>query len=586
VQKSKGDRKVNCHEINRILETKDADDLGVTEKSAIDRHLASCETCQGAWASFAEIASELIPAISPELHSRIDQLIAARLPSAPESMRRTFIAGSILALGVAAATIVFQVGDREREVAVTPAPGLPTAESLSPSEPEIMTFAEGLANDDAGTNLADSGSGAVPAPITDALDPRSLVVIADPGSNADTETLSKLDECHRGIVARLREIPGLNVIAGVAVTAFQNSGLTNEEIARELGAGSVLVLDDLAVCNFKLADSRTGAFIAGRVLATALVTAEEGLTFDTDNLDWDRFYDGLAQTVNDTLLTEEAELIAEAQATFLNTSLGEDERLAALYRTTSSTRSLPDAILSQAVIAALAQIMTTSPDPQNRRTAVLSVRGLYDAVLIDPLLYALNYDAETEVRRIAAGALHEYVSEPRVREALLNIIAEDRSDNPSIICCQGGLGEAARRALATDDELQALSLQQLRNTELTDFLRLQVLVDYLDREVGYLYRPDEVHSDVVFSIGRNSGDSTVRSRAWSVLARGAQNPAYVPTLLDDLSAHGDEDVRHSAAQALTQYADDAGVRAALERALETDACDCLRTILEPVLQAE
>jgi HEAT repeat protein len=67
---------------------------------------------------------------------------------------------------------------------------------------------------------------------------------------------------------------------------------------------------------------------------------------------------------------------------------------------------------------------------------------------------------------------------------------------------------------------------------------------------------------------------------------GARNPAYLPTLLDDLSSHVDQEVRHSAARALAQYADDASVRAALEHALETDPCDCLRSIVEPVLQAE
>lgn len=577
---------MNCHELNRILDTNDAKDLGVTEKAAIERHFASCGTCRSAWTSIAEIVSEPIPAISPELLARIDQLIAARLPDRPRSIRRTFIAGSLLVLGAAAATILLQVGDRDEELAETPDPRPPATESLPSSQNDETPMAGNRPSEPAVSDGADSASGAAATPASYALDPRSLVVLTDPRPNADADALAKLDECHRGVVARLRELPGLNVIAGVAVTAFQDTGMTNEQIARELGAGSVLILDDLAVCNSKLADSRTGAFIAGRIAATALVTSEEGLTFDTDNLDWNRFYDGLARTVSDALLMQEAELVAEAQATFLNTSLGEDERLAALYRTNSSTRSLPDAIFSQAVIAALAQIMTTSAEPQNRRTGVLSVRGLNDATLIEPLLYVLNHDAETEVRRVAAGTLHEYVSEPRVREALLNIIAEDRDDDPSIICCQGGLGETARRALATDDELRVLSLQQLMNTDLTGFLRLQPLVDFLDRDLMYSHVLDGAQANAVFSIGRGSDDATVRSRAWSVLARGSLDPAFVPTLLDDLAAHGNEDVRHSAARALVQYADDVSVRAALERALETDTCDCLRSVLGPVLQAE
>lgn len=577
---------MNCHELNRILEMKDANDLGVTEKAAIERHFESCGACRSAWSSFAEIVSEPIPTISPELHARIDRLIAARLPARPTSVRRAFTGGSLLVLGAAAATILLQVGNGDEELPSTADPRPPATESSSSSENDETASGGNRPNEAAVSAEVGSASDAASIPETYALDPRSLVVIAAGRRNADPAALATLDECHRGVVARLREVPGLNVIAGVAVTAFQNTGMTNEQIARELGAGSVLALDDLAACDASLADSRTGAFIAGRIAATAVERIGEGLTFDTDNVDWNRFYDGLARMVNDALLVDEAALIAEVQTTFLNTNLSEDERLAALVRTSSSSESPPDAVFTQAVVAALAQIMTTSPDLQHRRSAVLHLRGLDDATLIEPLVYVLNHDADTEVRRVAASTLHEYVDEPRVREALRNIIAQDRDDDPAIICCQGGLGETARRALASDDELQALSLQQLMNTELSDFLRLQPQVDYLDRDAGYSPQFDDAQSSVVFSLGRGSDDVTVRSRAWALLARGARNPEFVPTLLDDLAAHGDEDVRHSAAQALAQYADNADVRAALEQALETDTCDCLRTILEPVLQAE
>ena len=576
---------MNCHELNRILETKDANDLGVTEKGAIERHFASCGTCRSAWASFAEIVSEPIPAISPELHSRIDQLIAARLPARPRSARRAFVGASLLVLGAAAATIVLQVGDRDEELVATPDSRPPAMESLPPSESDETPPAGSPASAAAAGERPDSASDVAPGPASYALDPRSLVVIAAARSNADTDALAKLDECHRNVVERLGRLPGLNVIAGVAVTAFQNTGMTKEQIARQLGAGSVMSLDEFAVCNATLSDSQTGAFIAGRIAATSIASVE-GQTFRTDNLDWDRFYDGLASTVNDALLMEEAVLIAEAQAKFLNASLGENERLAALYRA-NSNGSLPDAVFSQSVIAALVQIMTTSTDLQNRRTAVLSVRGLDDATLIEPLLSAVNYDAVTEVRRVAASTLHEYVNEPHVRDALRSIVADDPDDDPSVICCELNLGQAARRALASDEELRALSLQQLMNTKLTDSQRLQPLIDYPDgRDIMGNHKPDEAQSNVVFSIGRDSGDPSVRSTAWLVLARGARNPAYVPTLLDDLAAHGDEEVRHSAARVLAQYADDAGVRAALEDALATDSCECLRTILEPVLQAD
>lgn len=575
---------MNCHELNRIIETKDANDLGVTEKAAIERHFASCGSCRNAWASFAEIVSEPMPAISPALRSRIDQLIAARLPTRPKSVRRAFIGGSLLVLGAAAATIALKVGDRDEALVATP-DSLPPSTELSPSDENDETPPAGLPTGEAAVGgAADSASGAAPAPDSYALDPRSLVVITEAGPNADANLLARLDECHRGVVARLRELPGLNVIEGVAVTAFQNTGMTSGQIARELGAGSVLVLDGLAPCHVTLSETRTGAFLAGRSAGRAIVT-EEGLSFDTDNLDWDAYYDRLAGTVSDALLMEDGELIAEAQATFLNTSLSEEERLRALYRTSASAGALPEAVFSQAVIAALVQIMTTSAEVQHRRDAVLSLADFNDASLIDPLLYALNYDAETAVRSVAASTLHEYLDEPRVRDALRRIVADDPDDDPSVICCEFNLGQVARRALASDDELRALSLQQLMNTELTDSERLQPLFNYPDgRDVVFADKLDKAQSDAAFSIGRDSGDSAVRSQVWRSLALGARNPAYLPTLLDDLAAHGDEEVRHSAAQALAQYADDTDVRAALERALETDSCDCLHSILEPVLQ--
>lgn len=50
-----------------------------------------------------------------------------------------------------------------------------------------------------------------------------------------------------------------------------------------------------------------------------------------------------------------------------------------------------------------------------------------------------------------------------------------------------------------------------------------------------------------------------------------------------LAGHADEDVRHSAARALTPYVDDPDVVAGFERALAEDSCDCLRSVLEPAL---
>ena len=86
------------------------------------------------------------------------------------------------------------------------------------------------------------------------------------------------------------------------------------------------------------------------------------------------------------------------------------------------------------------------------------------------------------------------------------------------LLCEYTLSEAARRSLASDDELRALSLDQLMNTELTDFQRLQPFVDFPDRSVSATTF-DAEQANVVFTIGRESDDTTVRSRAWSVLAK-------------------------------------------------------------------
>jgi HEAT repeat protein len=183
--------------------------------------------------------------------------------------------------------------------------------------------------------------------------------------------------------------------------------------------------------------------------------------------------------------------------------------------------------------------------------------GVDNPYLIDPLINSLNYDDAEHRRRAAAAALATFVAEPRAKVALEQARASDTSET---------VREAASLALSTVDERQQLALQVLLDEKLPPRDRLAATIRYQrrnDREVTLTAEA----AQAIFDIGLEATDPGTRAMAWGNLGRnGADSPAFLPVLLDDLANHSYDEVRTMAVFALRHYSEESEVRAALERA--------------------
>ncbi len=564
---------MNCQEVNFILDARAPEELGPTERQAVELHFTSCQGCRDAWAAYRELASQPIPKTPPDLRLRIATALAARAPAETRWPRRSLLLGSVLAVGAAvAAGVALQVAQRTPEIARRidePAPA--AAPALPVAAKEAPAAGAPVAGNQAAIASADGAalpSNTATNPAVLALDPHSIVVVAEPDPAADPQATAEFARCHEQVLEQLRAVQGLNVIAGARVSVFDRFSLLPEEIARELGAGTALVLKIMGhqpSCSATWFDTQTGA------------EQEPGVrAFDGDRQTdgWKSFAAKVAELTRDATLKDTSTLIADAQATVLNTALSDADRASALF----NLRQPPTWGLEgydDAVVAAAAQIAMTSRDAQARERAWVGLRGVADPYLTQPLIHSLANDADEDVRRAAAFALAYLVGEPGVRDALARAAAADPSQHRADSCCTPTVREAAERSLLSEQELVDLTLETLMNDSLTDQDRLRPIIESVDGRGVPVSLSDEA-ARAVFDIGRLSEDSGVRARAWWSLGRAGPRPEFGQALLADLTNHPEENVRGAAAARLVYYTDDPVVRTGLERAMAEDASQNVR----------
>ena len=569
---------MNCQEVNFILDARAPEELGPSERQSVELHFTSCPGCRDAWAAYRELAAQPIPKTPPDLRLRIATALAARAPAETRWPRRSLFLGGMLVVGASvAAGIAMQVAERTPEITRRidePAPAaaepVPAGAELAPTA--RLPVAANRANDLASAGGAALPSDAATSPARLALDPHSIVVLAVPDPAADAVATAEFAKCHEQVLQQLRAVRGLNVIAGERVAAFERFNLLPEEIARELGAGTTLVLKIMGhqpSCSATWFDTQTGAEQEPGVRAFR--------AFDGDGQPddgWKSFAAKVAGLTRDAALKDTSTLIAEAQATVLNTALSDADRASALF----DLRQPPTWGLEgydDAVVVAAAQIATTSRDAQAREAAWRGVRGVDHSHLTQPLLHSLANDPDEDVRREAAFALAYLVDEPGVRDALARAAAEDPSQHPAARCCLPAVREAAQRSLLSEQELVELTLETLMNDALTDQERLRPMMESADGRGVPASLGDEA-ARAVFDIGRRSEDSGVRARAWWSLGRAGPNPEFARALLADLTTHVEENVRGAAAAGLAQYTDDPAVWTGLERAMAEDVSQNVR----------
>jgi hypothetical protein len=377
-----------------------------------------------------------------------------------------------------------------------------------------------------------------------------VVLRTDPA--ATPQAAADLAACHAAIVRELRAVNGLIVVAPELVAPFLATDLRDQEIARRLGAGSVLVVTGMNRCRAQQLDVRTGAPRAGLMYGGPPDRAET----------WNQFSTALAGAVADATLKDAATLIAEARAAVLNPALDDRERTTALFKLRQQLG--PQRALEADIVAAAVQIGSTSREPGTRRAAWVLLRGTVDPAVVQPLLAALARDPVPDVRSAAALTLHGFVDDPVVSDALARAAAEDPDAEPRVPCCILTVRESARRALLSEDELRASIAAAARDETLSPQKRLGGLNSSVDgRALGFPL--DDETARAVLDIGRRADDPVLRAQAWGTLSRASLTAEATRTLLDDLSGHPDAEVRAAAARALRRYPDDPADRAALER---------------------
>lgn len=537
---------MNCERVNLLLDTKSAAELTAAERQAVDQHLASCSECREMWEAYDELAALRIPATPSYLRVRIATALAARV--AGRSHARLVMGAVLLAGAALAATAVLRWTNDPPDPAPDPVPAIeevapvvepvvapapeqpPLSDEPVPSPPEPV---EPIAASDA------------TYPLDPYLDPYSIVVVAVSDPTAGEEAAVRLAGCYDAIVERLRSVAGLNVIAGEHLRGLSRHPEPEFQAARELGAGSMLVLTPLPdTCLAVRYNLQT------RVLNILGSTDPQRAELTVERL-------------RDQTFKDSATILAERRGRILDPARSEEERLNELLRLRPPDPRAPPTTFDEATVAAAVQIALTSRDANRRGTAWLALLGVTDPQVVQPALYALENDAEN-VRTQAALALAPFADQPAVREALTRAAAVVPSERARAraICCFFTVRSAARLALRAGEDNADAVRKNVLDESLTPQERLVL------RGIYYvtLSQIGDEAARAVFALGSSSDDEKVRSRAWHLLSDVSEKD-FIPALLEDLARHSAESVRAAAAEGLTQHRDDPDVRAALDRAL-------------------
>jgi HEAT repeat protein len=555
---------MNCQEVNQLLDADDFETLSRLQRDSVGSHLASCAACSEDWANLREISALPVPATPVALRGRIAAALHARkvMPR-----HRPFVVGSLLLVGLAAAAAV--------------------AVKLAQQEQENVTEAVVLSEEPAVAAIPDSAPGPVapaeaPLPsktevseVTTArlsLDPHAIVVLLRPEAAADDREIATAAKCRDAAVRHLRAVPGLNVIADAAVFRYEGNEQKrlpagpggkytlqpmDQQIARKLGAGNVLVIRTENGCAAMQFATESGEFVTGLMAGNTMTDAYV-----------DTLAASLARNIRDKTLQTPAAISSEARSVVLDESASERSRVMALEKLYSS--NCPGklrCVLDKEVIAAASTLGSRSTDASTRGSVWAMMRNVDDPVLVQPLLTALASDPHATVRMQAALTLHTFLDRPGVREALLRAAEQDPSKDAEMVCCVITVREAAQRAAIADKDYEAWVYKTVMDQNLPARSRLMdVQMSMPDGRVVSLANFGKEAAMAVFDIGRFDTNPRLRQMAWNALRFAKPDDSYVQVLVSDVTSHPDEYVRYAAAQVLTRYTANSEARAALVRA--------------------
>lgn len=418
------------------------------------------------------------------------------------------------------------------------------------------------------------------------LDPSAVVVLPVEPLSADPKYSDLAAAIYDELLSQLAAIEGIYIVDPELVEPYAASSLDPAEIARHLGAATVL-------------QSGVHAEARGYGIRMKCIDAQTGKQHFSSGSrsywDWEP-QSGTDDKIRD-LISYAAESVEEsifsnrqpdfqqesvkATATILDTSLSVAQRLEALNKLPRGQMAgFPHqytdggAALSGEVAIAAAQLASESQDPSVKISIWRIMAGVADSSLVQPLVHSLNSDKDAGVRKEAAKALAVHLDEPGVWDALEMAAAHDPDSHVrSAAHFTMSSPEDRREVLRTTAMDVSLPEQERR----TAMFKLWYHFGYDDPMPA-----DEELTAAMVNLAKTAKDPKTRGSVWSSMGRMGGSEIVKP-LIEALSEEPSETVRESVVGSLLKVIDEPGVREALASAQSKDTSPLVRQAAERVL---
>jgi hypothetical protein len=547
---------MNCQDVAWLLDERDIDALLPVERDGVAAHLATCADCTGDWQAFQRLRAQAPARMPADYPARLWRRLAQARQGASHSRRggRIFLLSGVLLVGTAAAIVAWQSSFEPESVT-------PTSETPS-SAGELAAVPLPAINATVDTAQAPS-SDASPSAAA-ATGGFRLVVLPTVYENLDQAAINTVDAIRAAMLQALRAEANLEL---VEVSAAE---ITAADIELPSFASALSELD--ARLFSAITDRDTDLAIAERFGAeVALRVTSIGLTHEADLGSWiiqvqlssrrgsggsigssqDLPTNGqgnsieahgrrLARDVYAELFPDDARRIWESVA--MDVREPEAVRLHALLRLRDEMYSDPANELSATVIASAVDLARSSADPDTRAEIWQLFGGIVQPAFAQPLVDALLYDVDADVRKTAADALYGYLPDPTV-EAALESVALGSAPADVRLQARWQLMLLVERADYVDAALRDSSLSIEERMAPLDLFRRR----YDDALAADLM-------PILDAMGRQSDDPAIRATAYRELGRSAET-AWLPELIDAARTDPDAAIRRAAMVGLRMHRD-------------------------------
>jgi HEAT repeat protein len=379
---------------------------------------------------------------------------------------------------------------------------------------------------------------------------RRVVVLPTVYENPGQVAIESVDAIRPAMLKVLRTLPNLEVVeivpAQIEAAGFEfparRASYRDHEIAAHFGGDLSLRFTNDALGGLLSVSDHWMISIMWKHADGAVGSATEPVPIANRDADVESRGDRVARTVYGQLFPQAARAVWEMVV--VDVTQPEHRRLEALSNAQAQNGPEIAPGLADAAVASAIDLARTSADPATR-SRVWAILGDYAyPAAREPIIDALLYDPEADVRRIVARALYAYLPDPGVSAALAGASVNDASDAVRL---------RARWSLMSGRERDAFVHATLRDPGLSDEQKVAPL-RFLRRDYDDPLDPASLR--MLDEIAVRSADPAVRGTALVELGRSA-DPGSLDALVDALHNDPDPSVRESALYAMQAHRRDA-----------------------------